>query len=224
MKTVKIIFLLLLLAMTSNIHADELYVTDFFIMPGESKTVSVELTNPDHTYNALQFVLTLPSGLSIAKTSEGKLAVVPNSERLADFSININEVGEGVYQFLIYIIDQDTFISGTSSEIFSIILTASADAETGSKQGIFSEQLFVIDEEGYEPADKTFNIRIGSIPGDANGDEVVSIADAVAAVNYILTNGQPTGNFVFGAANMDDDEIITIADAIAIVNKILALH
>ena len=164
MKAMKTIFLMLSLMLAGSICADELNVADFTIQPGESKAVSVELINPNHAYNALQFQLTLPSGLSIAKTNGDKWDVAPNSERLGGFSLEVDEVGEGTYQFLIYVIGQDTFIAGTSGELFTMTLTASADAETGMKQGVFSEQLFVIDEEGYEPADKMFNIRIGSLP------------------------------------------------------------
>jgi hypothetical protein len=58
-------------------------------------------------------------------------------------------------------------------------------------------------------------------PGDANGDGEVSIADAVAVVNYLLTNGSPTGDFVVGAADVDGAEGITIADAIAIASMIV---
>ena len=220
MKAMKTIFLMLSLMLAGSICADELNVADFTIQPGESKAVSVELINPNHAYNALQFQLTLPSGLSIAKTNGDKWDVAPNSERLGGFSLEVDEVGEGTYQFLIYVIGQDTFIAGTSGELFTMTLTASADAETGMKQGVFSEQLFVIDEEGYEPADKMFNIRIGSLPGDANGDGYVTIADVMAVVDNIL--GNTPKDFDFDAANVNNDEAITIADAVGIVNIMLS--
>jgi surface protein len=57
------------------------------------------------------------------------------------------------------------------------------------------------------------------IPGDANGDGVVSIADVTAVIGYIL--GQPVANFKAEAANVDGIEGITIEDAKAIVNMIL---
>ena len=77
------------------------------------------------------------------------------------------------------------------------------------------------DKNGYNPDDKTFNIKIGGVLGDADGNGEVEIADALAVVNYILTNGNPTGDFVFETANIVDDEVISIADAVAIVNIIL---
>ena len=202
--------------------ADELHVADISIQPGESKPVSVELVNPDHAYNTIQFELALPSGLSIAKTSDDKFAVVPNPDRLTtDFTLEVNEIGEGRYQFLVWTTNTEAVITGTSGELFAMTLTASADAETGMKQGVFSEQLFVIDEEGYEPADKTFNIRIGKLPGDANGDGYVTIADVMAVVDYIL--GNTPKDFDFDAANVNNDEVITIADAVSLVNMILEM-
>ena len=57
------------------------------------------------------------------------------------------------------------------------------------------------------------------IPGDANGDGIVSISDAVAVVNSIL--GQPSSNFIKTAADVNNDGYVTISDAVAIVNIIL---
>ena len=55
------------------------------------------------------------------------------------------------------------------------------------------------------------------IKGDANGDGMVDIADAIAVVNYILNDGTVTGNFYFDAADTNNDYLITIADVVAIV-------
>ena len=61
--------------------------------------------------------------------------------------------------------------------------------------------------------------------GDANGDDKVTITDAVAIVNYIL--GNPSGNFNKEAANINGDvdehgdPNITITDAVGVVNIIL---
>ena len=57
------------------------------------------------------------------------------------------------------------------------------------------------------------------IRGDANGDRKVTLADAVAVVNYIL--GKPSPGFSFGGADMNGNKKVTIGDAVAIVNFIL---
>ena len=54
--------------------------------------------------------------------------------------------------------------------------------------------------------------------GDANGDGQVTLADAVAVVNYIL--GNPSVNFNIAAADMNGDGNITITDAVSIVNML----
>ncbi len=62
-------------------------------------------------------------------------------------------------------------------------------------------------------------LRVGKLPGDANGDGYVTIADVMAVVNYIL--GNTPKDFDFDAANVNNDEVITIADAVSLVKMIL---
>ena len=57
------------------------------------------------------------------------------------------------------------------------------------------------------------------LPGDANGDGVVDVADVVAVVNKIL--GKESNNFNEEAANVNGDEGIDVADVVGIVNIIL---
>ena len=55
--------------------------------------------------------------------------------------------------------------------------------------------------------------------GDANGDETVDIADAVAIVNYIM--GSQSDGFSILAADANGDGVVDIADAQCIVNFIV---
>ena len=55
--------------------------------------------------------------------------------------------------------------------------------------------------------------------GDANGDDVVSIIDAVLVVDCIL--GHPSEDFIEEVANVNDDEGISIIDAVGVVDIIL---
>ena len=57
------------------------------------------------------------------------------------------------------------------------------------------------------------------VPGDANGDGMVTISDAVAIVNYILGKPLPAG-FNEAAADMNGDGKVTITDAVMLVNMI----
>ena len=64
-----------------------------------------------------------------------------------------------------------------------------------------------------------FTEKPALIPGDANDDGVVSIADVTAVVGYIL--GQPVGYFNAYAADVNQSGSVTIADAKIIVEVLL---
>ena len=64
------------------------------------------------------------------------------------------------------------------------------------------------------------NLNIEFLLGDANGDWRISIADAVAIVDYILSDGKTP--LVVPAADMDGNGRVSIADAVAIVDYILS--
>ena len=199
-----------------------LTIADFGINPGEQQAVDIELSNADHPYSLLEFELTLPEGVSLAKGQDGKWAVAPSSSRITSaHTITVEEIGQGQYKFLVYS-TQNTAIEGSSGAIMTLMLTADADAPVGLQQGSITGQVLAeADEDGYEPADVSFSVNVGLLRGDANGDGRVSIADVVAVVDYVTTNGNPTGQFVASAADTDGVEGITIADAVAIVNMII---
>ena len=58
------------------------------------------------------------------------------------------------------------------------------------------------------------------LPGDANDDGVVDVADVVAIVNYILE--KPAENFNMTAADVNGDNVIDAADVVSVVNIILS--
>ncbi len=64
------------------------------------------------------------------------------------------------------------------------------------------------------------NLSIEFMIGDTTGDWRVSIADAVAIVDYILSDGKTP--LVVPAADMDGNGRVSIADAVAIVDYILS--
>ena len=55
--------------------------------------------------------------------------------------------------------------------------------------------------------------------GDVNGDNTISITDAVAILDF-LSDKEPE-NFNVAVADMDGDGEITVSDAILILNMIL---
>ena len=57
------------------------------------------------------------------------------------------------------------------------------------------------------------------VEGDATGDGIVSITDAVAIVNNIL--GKSSERFIKTAADVNHDGTISISDAVGVMNIIL---
>ncbi|MBO4723412.1 MAG: dockerin type I repeat-containing protein, partial [Muribaculaceae bacterium] len=75
---------------------------------------------------------------------------------------------------------------------------------------------YSLDEEKLALQTATYEI-LGVIPGDVNGDGVVTAADVTALYDYLLNN--VTTNLVNGDQNGDGD--ITAADVTAVYNVLL---
>jgi hypothetical protein len=76
-------------------------------------------------------------------------------------------------------------------------------------------------EDGTAVTARTRNGLLGVFKrGDANGDNTVSIIDAVSVVDYIL--GNPPEGFIEEVANVSgDDSGVSIIDAVGVVDIIL---
>ena len=222
MKTIRLSLLTALLTVVGNATADELIVSDFSITAGETKSISIELSNPTKDYIAFEFSMRLPDGVRIAYDEDDYLMAQLNSERANRHELEVSEPNhDGVYRFLCYSNKNNTF-KGKSGEIINLTVHCADDAAAGSYTGSVNDMIFSdANKVEVDFDDFTFNVTIARAvkSGDANGDGEVSIADAVAVVNYIL--GNHSDIFVFDAANVDGDSEITISDAFAIVNIIL---
>ena len=221
MNNVRIFLLMALLAMAGNASADELVISDFSISPGETKTISIALDNPTNDYIAFEFWMRLPDGVRIVYDDDDFLMATLNSSRADRHELEVKEPdNDGVYHFLCYSNRNNTFRE-KSGEIISLTVKCAEDAVDGSYEASLYNLIFSDPNKvQVDLPDVSFDITIvGVSPGDANGDGNVTIADAVAVVNYIL--GNHSDFFVFDAANVDGDSEITISDAFAIVNIIL---
>ena len=100
------------------------------------------------------------------------------------------------------------------------------DAATATTHQIKINQIVMTNEDNSTQTAGTRNGRVSIYKnGDANGDNKVSVPDAVSIVNSILGN-RPI-DFVEVAANVNDDvdelgnAMISITDAVGVVNIIL---
>ena len=162
MKKLQILMTMALLAMTGNALADELRVDDFTIEPGETKTISVKLNNPNQTYIAFEFFMTLPEGISVAEDEDGYLNVVLNSARSSRHTLEAEQNADGSYHFLCYSNRNNAF-NGTEGEILSMTITADESLGEGVLQGLlFAQKLSDPNENKVVFNDFTFNITVAN--------------------------------------------------------------
>ena len=118
----------------------------------------------------------------------------------------------------IYVSDKWTTAAVTSSEMmFSGCISLVGGKGTTYDETHVNAAYAHIDGGADNPG--YFTEKPALIPGDANDDGVVSIADVTAVVGHIL--GQPVGYFDAKAADVNQSGSVTIADAKIIVEILL---
>jgi hypothetical protein len=218
MKKIIATFCVLLLGM-AGIYADNISVEDVSILPGETKTVNISLTNTITDLVGFQMDLYLPEGISINK------AGCSLSSRFGDPNQTLTigkqrELGENVYRLTSTSLAL-TPISGTSGTIITLSLTAAKNFQGGTanlRNINFVHEvatILYIEETSFKINVKGEDISMG----DVNGDGVVGAADVSAIINHILR--RPNSAFIFSNADMNGDRTISAPDVSAIINIIL---
>ena len=100
-----------------------LSVEPFNIRPGETKTMTINLDNPNDELTLVQFDLHLPQGLSIG-TAGGDLDIdMGERTNWRKHTLDANKVDGNTYRFLLYS-SSNALISGTSGGIITVTLKA----------------------------------------------------------------------------------------------------
>ena len=190
------------------------------IYPCNDLMIDVEADTYD-PIAAIQFDVTYPSDHYELSDDNSIL-----EERAEGMTVTVRQINENTLRYFCYFVGGGSIAPG-EGKLMSLLLKPKSES---TPTGVYNVSVTNIKMGTLEMADKYAGGNINTsfevknyLRGDANGDGEVSIADAVAVVNYILTNGNPTVNFVQSAADVDGVEGITIADALAIVNIILGM-
>ena len=128
MKNKNLFLVCLLSCIVGTMQAERLFIDNFSIAPGETKTMSIELEN-EISYVGFEFEITMPEGLTIDTISTSL------TDRCYLYeSHGIKLWPEGFYKFLAYATqyDQGAGITGNSGKIVNLKVTASEDMEVGS--------------------------------------------------------------------------------------------
>ncbi len=195
---------------------DRLFINDFSIAPGESKTISVLLSN-DTTYCALQTDIIMPEGLSI-DMDDDEYIIDPTSRKANDHVVSTNRLADGSIRVFVSSQNSRPF-NGNSGAILTIDITASQSFEKGN---ITLHNSVLVEENGTRHllADEIAKVN-GGIPvgivGDVNCDGSVNAADVTALYSFILN-----GNTTYEAtSDVNGDNSINAADVTAVYKIIL---
>ncbi|MBO4813511.1 MAG: dockerin type I repeat-containing protein [Muribaculaceae bacterium] len=195
---------------------DRLYINDFSISTGESKTIEVLLSN-DTTYCALQTDIVLPEGLTI--DMDGNEYVIDLTSRKGrDHIVSSNLLANGAIRVLVTSQNSNPF-NGNSGAILTIDITA---AQSFAKGNIVLRNSVVVEEDGIPHSLAQAIAKVNGddgIVGDVNGDDKVNVSDVTALVNMIL--GVIPKDMT--RADVNGDGKINVSDVTALINIILGV-
>ena len=190
-----------------------LTIADGEVLHGRTIVIPVSMTNAGPVI-AFQTDLYLPEGF--------ELQSVELTNRKVDHTLSWNAMADGSVRILSYSPSLLQF-NGTDGEIFNITVKVPDDAAGDYPLYLKNSLVSIHQGDDYievrcDNASSNLNVW-AFIPGDANGDGVVDVADVVATAQYIL--GQNPNPFVFEAADMNHDGVITVTDAVLITREAL---
>ena len=205
----KISFLVLSLLVVLSVTAtDKLYIENFNIGAGETKTISVMLTNSSQ-FAGFQFDVQLPSGLTVTGCSK--------SSRASKHTISTNTLSDGTYRVWISS-SASRLISGTSGALVALTVKA-GNSFSGTKKLWLRNIIGAVETtdaggQRVKLPDCVCLINPGNyILGDLNGDGIVDVSDVNIMIDMVL--GKQEVNL--STADLNDDGKIDVSD----VNKLI---
>jgi hypothetical protein len=92
--------------------------------------------------------------------------------------------------------------------------------QTYSIRGEYSYYIWAEDTNGFSIQSDLYQFIIGQC-GDANGDGMINVSDAVYIINYVFVPGAPTPDPLC-SADVNGDGLVNISDAVYIINYIFS--
>ena len=177
---------------TINAQAAKLYIEDFSINPGETKTINIIMENPDIQVWQAQLDVRLPEGLSVTK-DDGDLNIeLLRNDNKNKHSLDANET-EGVIRILVST-TSDKIIKGTDGAFIALEIVA-ADNFTSGVIKLESMKLVPFEGETVIPADSECQVN-GTQPTTVSikaNDLTMVYGDDVPELTYTVTDGEALG-------------------------------
>ena len=197
------------------------YINDTLARQGRKMTLSLKMKNTA-AIRGFQFDLYLPEGVTVAKSSKGKILGALSEGRLPDedeHSLTFSEQADGAIRFLCSSQYDETF-TGNNGEIATLQLNVAEDVAEGDYEIQLKNMTLTESdiEKHYDTALLRSKLTIKSyVVGDVTGEGNVNAADVTALANYIVGNGTLANE---AAADVNDDTKIDIQDVTALIEII----
>ena len=199
---------------------DAIYANPVTVSKGSTATLTISLKNAQTT-NGYSFDLKLPEGVTLAKdNSDEYLYTLSTRHNGHVATVNYKEAS-GVYGFAVMSLSSKD-VKESDGAILTLTLNISDEMKEGDYAVKVQNARYSLSSGATSVAmeEVTSLLTVDSyIKGDANGDSMVDIADAVCIVNHIV--GKATPAFIEAAADANGDGVVDIADAVRIVNLIV---
>ena len=199
-----------------------IYIERIEASAGQQIQLSLKMKN-SAPIRGFQFDLYLPAGVTVAKTSKGKIMGQLSPSRLPDedeHTLTFSEQPDGAIRFLCGS-QYDEVFTGNDGEIATLTVNISETMEEGDYplllKGIVLSETDIT--RYYETALVKSTLAIISyILGDINSDGTVNVLDYTGVANHIH-GSTPTG-FVLKAADVDVNGVIDVRDYTGVANII----
>ncbi|MBR1803626.1 MAG: dockerin type I repeat-containing protein [Muribaculaceae bacterium] len=220
----KLFFTILSMLAMAGMAQDRLYIEDFDMTAGKSKSIEVLLDNDSIVYSALQFDLEMPQGLQVRHTEKNGY-IVSATVRAFEHDMSCQMMPNG--QLRIWLTSQE---SQNIEETEGAVLTMSVIAADGfSGEHELWLRNIVLAETMADGAVKRHTLpdykcrvnpsSVVPVKGDVDGDGKVDVSDVNAVINIILKT--KTAADYTGVADVDGDGKIDVSDVNEIINIIL---
>lgn len=181
-------------------------------------TLPIALTN-EKQITGLQMDLYLPTGVTVATNSKGKLMVETTARMDGNYTLTCSAMN-GFVRILGYSADGDAF-SGNTGAILNVTLNVGDNMNDGDYT-IRIKDIVLSDIGGVEhhPADVGATLTVESyVLGDVDNSGAININDVVCIINHILN--RPVTTFIAEAADVDGSGIININDVVQLINRFI---
>lgn len=191
-------------------------------MCGTQATISLKMKNTA-AIRGFQFDLYLPEGVTVVKSSKGKIQGFLSEGRLPDedeHTLTFSEQADGAIRFLCCSQYDETF-TGNDGEIATLRVNIAEDMTDGDYQmRLKNIKLTETDiSKYYETPLVKCKLTIKSYNlGDINNDGAIDVSDYTGVANHI--HGNTPEGFVIKAADVDGSGTIDVSDYTGIANII----